>query len=166
MHPRVLIVVKSLHHQNTAKVAHAIAEVLQADVCSPEDIPASKAGQYDLLGIGSGVYFGAFHRDLRTWLRTLDSCTLSRSAFIFSTSGLSCLYPVWHARSRRQLVSKGYRVIGDFSCRGWDTVGPLLFIGGLNRRHPDAYDLKRAADFARSMLTAWQLPGSAQAPIR
>src|SRR5579871_211560 len=39
---RTLIVYKSVHHHNTAKVAAAIAEVLHADLHEPEDVASSK----------------------------------------------------------------------------------------------------------------------------
>ena len=39
-------------------------------------------------------------------------------------------------------------MIGSFSCRGFDTVGPFGFIGGINRGRPNDYDLDRAAAFA------------------
>ena len=39
-------------------------------------------------------------------------------------------------------------MIGSFSCRGFDTVGPFGFIGGINRGRPNDHDLDRAAAFA------------------
>jgi flavodoxin len=49
---------------------------------------------------------------------------------------------------RKQLESRGFEVIGSFSCRGFDTVGPFGFIGGINRGRPNDHDLDRAAAFA------------------
>jgi flavodoxin len=146
-----LIVVKSMHHQNTARVAQAMAEVLQAKLVTPEELTPADAGAYDVLGIGSGIYFGRFHRSLRQWIADLPRVPATRAAFVFSTSGLPFLQPLWHGPIRRRLSAKGYRVLGEFSCRGFDTVGPLWLIGGLNRRHPDLQDLARAADFSRGL---------------
>jgi len=50
---------------------------------------------------------------------------------------------------RDRLRHKGYKVLGDFNCRGFDTVGPLRFLGGLNRGRPNHGDLARAKLFAR-----------------
>jgi len=52
---------------------------------------------------------------------------------------------------RKRLGSKGFEVIVSSSCRGFDTVGPFWFIGGINRRRPNDHDLDRAAAFATSL---------------
>ncbi len=53
--PRCLILVKSVHHQNTARVAREMAGVLGADVVGPEEIPYTSLDQYGLVGFGSGA---------------------------------------------------------------------------------------------------------------
>jgi flavodoxin len=58
---RCLILVKSVHHGNTAQVARELADVLGADVAAPEEIPCTSLDQYGLVGIGSGVYYGRMH---------------------------------------------------------------------------------------------------------
>ena len=68
--------------------------------------------------------------------------------FIFTTSGLPFLARLWHWPLERALANKGYDVIGNFACRGFDTWGPLWLTGGLNRAHPDDADLERAQAFA------------------
>lgn len=50
---------------------------------------------------------------------------------------------------QRRLVLKGFRVLGSFSCRGFDTVGPLRLVGGLNKGRPNVRDLDLAAFAAR-----------------
>ena len=44
--PRCLIVVKSIHHQNTAQVAREMAGVLGAEVAAPEETPYTSLDQY------------------------------------------------------------------------------------------------------------------------
>ena len=46
-------------------------------------------------------------------------------------------------------MKKGYDVMAEFSCRGFDTWGPLWLTGGLNKKHPDERDIQRARDFAQ-----------------
>lgn len=90
--PRPLIIFKSVHHQNTARVAEAMAEVLGADCRSPADCPAEELAGCPLLGIGSGVYYGRVHHDVWQWVRNLRQATsTSPPVFIFSTSGLPFL---------------------------------------------------------------------------
>lgn len=156
--PRCLLLVKSVHHGNTAKVAEAMAGVLGADIATPESTPHTSLADYNLVGFGSGVYYGCMHEALLDWLRGLpDAREPGTPAFIFSTSGLPFLAMVWHWPLRRLLARKGFRVVGAFACRGHDTWGPLWLTGGLNRAHPDEHDLARARKFAAAMASsAWQ----------
>src|SRR5690606_12763486 len=139
-------------HATTRSVAEAIAGVLRADIVSPADATPDMLGRYELVGVGSGIYFGRIAGELRDWMRQLPRSSARRPAFVFSTSGLSCLAAIWHREPKRLLRQRGFEIIGEFGCRGFDTVGPLWLIGGLNRRHPDAADLARAVQFARTLL--------------
>lgn len=148
---KTLLVVKSIHHQNTAQLAASMAENLQADVVEPDDVSSVILEEYDLVGFGSGIYFGMVHPALWRIARRIEPSKSPRVAFIFSTAGLPFLSRLWHWPLKRKLSQKGYQVIGEFSCRGFDTFGPLWLLGGLNRRHPDDADLARGAEFARQL---------------
>lgn len=157
---RTLIVCTSVHHQNTAKVAHMIANTLHADVCDPSDFTAERLSHYELFGFGSGVYFGQFHATLRQRIIELPDDPLAhRKAFVFSTEGLPCLFRFWHWPIKSLLMRKGFDIVGEFHCRGFDTVGPLWLFGGINRRHPDSRDLEKAAVFARRLLSQFSKEG-------
>jgi flavodoxin len=146
---RTAIVCTSPHHGNTRRIADAIAAILGAQVFTPEQAPVAALASYDLIGFGSGIYFGRHHRRLR---QLVDSApVLPAAVFLFSTAGLPWLAPLFHASLRRRLTKRGCRIVGEFSCAGWDTVGPLAWMGGLNRRRPDANDLERASVFAGSL---------------
>jgi flavodoxin len=72
--------------------------------------------------------------------------------FTFFTSGGPELPLLGYSRRiHRQLASKGFDVLGSFSCRGLDTVGPLRLIGGVNKGRPNDADLDRAAAFATQL---------------
>jgi flavodoxin len=156
--PRCLLLVKSVHHGNTAKVAAAMAGVLEAEVAAPESVPYTTLADCGLLGFGSGVYYGRMHEALFDWLHGLPDAPARSStpAFIVSTSGLPFLATLWHWPLRRLLARKGFRIVGEFACRGFDTWGPLWLTGGLNRAHPDARDLARARTFAATMARPLQ----------
>lgn len=164
--PRSLLVCKSVHHGNTATVARAMAEALGSGtlIAAPEEIPYTTLDRYDLIGVGSGIYFGRMHAALFTWLASLpDAITLVRPAFVFSTSGLPFLAKAGHAPLKKLLARKGFDVVGEFSCRGFDSWGPLWFAGGLNRRRPDERDLQRAREFARRLVPAARVAGGQRA---
>ena len=151
----LLLVVKSVHHGNTAKVATAMAGVLGAEISSPEETPYTTLAGCGLVGFGSGVSYGQLHPALFDWLRGLpDAPKPTRPAFIFSTSGLPFLAKLWHWPLRRLLSRKGFSTVGEFTCRGFDTWGPLWLAGGINKKHPDQRDLKRAREFARKLASS------------
>ena len=150
---RSIIICKSVHHRNTWKVAQAVADVLHAEIVEPEEFPAADLNDYELVGFGSGIYYGGFHPSLLSWIRGLPDATLvHRRAFVFSTSGLPLLWRFWHRPLTTELARKGFEVSGEFHCSGFDSWGPLGIFGGMNRRHPNEQDLQRAAEFARKMM--------------
>ncbi len=148
---RTLILLKSVHCRNTQQVSDAMAGVVQATVLAPVEVTPATLMDYDLIGFGSGVYFGRFHRELRTWVKRLRPLADRQAAFVFSTAGLSFLGPIWHRSLRRQLNRRNFNVIGEFSCPGHDLVGPLRLVGGLNRGRPNQVDLQRAQEFAAAL---------------
>jgi flavodoxin len=136
-----------------------------AVIASPEHAPCTSLAEYGLFGFGSGVYYGGMHRALFDWLRGLpDAPEPDRPAFVFSTSGLPLLVRAWHSPLKKLLTRKGFDVVAEFACRGFDTWGPLWFAGGLNRSHPDERDLERAREFGRKLapiLRQQELPDQA-----
>lgn len=149
-----VVICKSVHHQSTARVAQRIAEVLDAVVVTPEEMPTTILDDYDLIGFGSGVYHGRFHPALWDWIRGLPRQSARRKpAFVFSTSGLPSLWRLWHGPFTKELARRGFDIVGQFHCRGFDSWGPLSLLGGINRRHPNEHDLERAARFAQEITT-------------
>jgi flavodoxin len=145
---KALIVCVSKSHGNTRRVADRMAQVLDAEVVEPESMDPDRICEYDLFGFGSGIYYMTVDARLRKLIRRLPAVDHIR-AFTFFTSGAREVpLLTYHKPVRKQLESKGFEVIGSFSCRGFDTVGPFGFIGGINRGRPNDHDLDRAAAFA------------------
>lgn len=149
---KTLIVYVSIHHGNTKKVAEAMAHILNADLLQVKQADAGVLEQYDLVGFGSGIYFGKHHKSL---LDFVDGLPISRGkkAFIFSTSGLRKMRFVhnFDRPMRTRLSRKGFDIVGEFSCRGLDTYRATRLVGGVNKGRPNAEDLKQAEDFARTI---------------
>lgn len=146
-----LIVCVSTSHGNTRRVADRMAEVLDAEVVEPEAVDPGKLCEYDLVGFGSGIYYMTFDSRLQTLIRRVPHVDGIR-AFTFFTSGAREIPLLDYTKPvRKQLASKGFEVLDSFSCRGFDTVGPFGFIGGINRGRPNDHDLERAAAFAERL---------------
>ncbi len=146
---KTLIICISIHHGNTKKIAKTMAEVLDAEVLEPANIDVSSLDKYELIGFGSGIYGWKHHNSLSTFIDKLPHT--NKKAFIFSTRGnFIRLVPLenYHKDVRNRLLEKEFEIIGEFSCLGFDTSGPLRFVGGKNKEHPDEEDLDKARKFA------------------
>ena len=146
-----LVVCVSISEGNTRRVAEAIAEVLDTAVVEPEDIAPNDVVGYDLVGLGSGIYGWMFHARLWRFARSLPNVH-GTPVFLFATSGGSEF--LWRPAREvlsRLLRSKGYRVVGTFSCRGFDNLGPFQLVGGLNKGRPNEADLALARTFASGL---------------
>ena len=151
-----LVIVYSYHHGNTEKIAHTIANVLGAEVKTPQQVYPEKLREYDLIGFGSGIYSATFDPSVLGLADRL-SYAAGKKAFLFSTFGApsfavtSGFIEENHTEIREKLNLKGYTVIGEFGCAGWNTNSFLNYFGGLNKGRPDAGDLANAEAFARDM---------------
>ncbi|MCA6213331.1 flavodoxin [Thermococcus bergensis] len=146
-----IIVYVSIHHRNTEKIARAMAEVLNAELVKPWEIMPEELLNYDLIGFGSGIYYWKHHKALFGLIEKLPTVK-GKKAFIFSTAGINIPF-INHRKLRNALRRKGFEIVGEFSCRGWDTNGWLAKIGGLNKGHPDDRDLERARRFAKRLAS-------------
>lgn len=152
-----LLILCSYHHNNTRKVADVIAEVIDAQIKTPPEMSPDEMDSYSLIGFGSGIYSSRHHEHLLSFADKLPQVT-NKNAFIFSTYGAPGfvvnkeLISRNHLQLREKLLSKGYRIIGEFSCAGFNTNSFLRLFGGINRRRPDLGDLERAGEFARGLI--------------
>lgn len=142
---KIAIIYKSIHHGNTKKIAEVMAEALEADLFDLKEVNKDIIREYDLIGLGSGKYFMKPHKKLRKFVEDLDDVG-GKNVFVFSTSGDG--KPMgW---LEKKLSKKGFRVLGEFYCRGFDTyaLAKIIYRGGLNKGRPDEEDLKNAQKFA------------------
>jgi flavodoxin len=149
---KALIIYISVHHGNTERVAKVMANILGADLLQVRQADVSMLEQYGLIGFGSGIYFGRHHKSLLDFVYKLPMLR-NKKAFIFSTSGLRKI-PFVHNFDKplkEKLQRKGFDIIGEFTCRGYDTSKAAMIVGGINSGRPDAKDLKQAEDFAKSL---------------
>ena len=146
------IVVHSWHHNSTAKVAEAMANVLRAEIKTTLTADVSEFAQAGLLGFGAGIDSGAHYSELLAFAKTLPDAP-GQKCFLFSTCGVYTEDKMQtdHAALRAILEGKSYLVLGDFSCPGFNTNSFLKYLGGMNKDRPNAGDLARAGDFARRM---------------
>ncbi len=152
-----LIVCYSYHHNNTQKVAEVMAKVFDAEIKTPQQTNPIELGNFDLVGFGSGIDSGKNYPDLLEFADRLPQVA-GKKAFIFSTSGmpvgvsgqgrLENYVSKCHTALKAILESKGYSVVAEFGCAGYNTNKFLKWFGGINKGRPNAEDLKNAETFA------------------
>jgi len=129
-----------------------MSNTLNADLLQVEQVDVNVLTEYDLIGFGSGIYFGKYHKSL---LELVDKLPVlkNKKAFTFATSGLRKMRFVhdFDKPLKEKLKQKGFNIVGGFSCRGFDTSQAAKIIGGINRGRPDEKDLNQAENFARGL---------------
>ena len=149
---KTLVIYSSSHHQNTAKIASVIASCLKAKLTTIDLVKPEQIKNSDLIGFGSGIYFGRFDEKLLRFIQNLPK-TRGQKAFIFSTSGLKRVPFIYdfHKQPRGMLRNRGFKIVNEFSCCGWDSFGILKIVGGINKGRPNQNDLKKARQFANQL---------------
>jgi flavodoxin len=157
-----LLVLFSYHHNNTEKIAKVFAKVLDAQIKTPQQISPDELQEYSLIGFGSGIYSDKHHKALLDLADTLPHVT-NKNAFIFSTCGAPMKFMEQdraeftryvaknHSSLREKLQSKGYIIVDEFSCAGFNTNSVLKLFGGINKGRPNAEDFKHAEEFAQNL---------------
>ena len=159
---QTVLVLFSYHHKNTEKIAKVFAKVLDAQIKTPEQINPEELQEYSLIGFGSGIYSAKHHKLLLNLAEKLPQVT-NKKAFIFSTCGAPMKFMELdkaeftryvaknHSSLREKLQSKGYMIVDEFSCAGWNTNSFNKLFGGINKGRPNAEDLKHAEEFAQNL---------------
>jgi flavodoxin len=148
---------------STAKVAAAISEELRAPLVTigktgPANVEAITS--CNLVGFGSGIFEGRNDAALIAFAESLPPSPGTK-AFIFSTCGAPAgmvkdeaireSMRQNHLALRTALEAKGFELVGEFSCPGFNDNSFLKLIGGFNKGRPDSGDLERARLFARGI---------------
>ncbi len=147
---KYLLVLFSYHHNNTEKIANVFAKVLDAQIKTPQQIDPEELQEYSLIGFGSGIYDETHHEALLDLADRLPQ-VIDRKAFIFSTSANLEPLSKNHRSLREKLQSKGYMIVDEFTCAGFNTNSFLKYFGGMNKGRPNAEDLKHAEEFAQNL---------------
>ncbi len=151
-----LIICYSHHHLNTQKVATVLANTIGAQVKAPAEIDPAELSKYDLIGFGSGIYFGKHHKTLLKLAAKLPQAD-KKKAFLFSTSGEEGKSQRLHKKLREKLQSNGYEIFGEFNCPGYDTSIFTKLVGGIQKGRPNEEDLKQAQTFAENLKRTYNV---------
>ncbi len=143
---KILVVVDSHHQGNTMKVAEAMAEAVPMTVVRAEETPQLNFGDYDLIGLGGGIYYGKHGAAISETANTIHD----RPVFVFSTSGTGA--EKYNEPLVSALKKNGIDVLGSFACKGLDKFFIFKLAGGINKGHPDERDLENGKRFILDII--------------
>ena len=158
MTTKTIIFLHSFHHGNTRKIANAIAPEINAPILNVNEINIesmdfSALDEYELIGFGSGIDSDKHYQLLLDFAGKLPTVK-NKKAFIFSTSGIynEKQMEINHKTLRNLLQNKGFVIVGEFGCRGYNTNSFLKYFGGMNKDRPNGEDLRNAKEFAKELI--------------
>ena len=142
----------SRHHGNTLKVLEGMAREGDVDLIDVTTRQAVRLEDYDCSGFASGIYGTTFHKAVAAFAR--QYLPAGKPVFFVYTYG-----GAKGSGARAVAVvarEKNCPVLGEFSCKGYDTFGPFKLVGGIAKGHPDEKDLEKARCFYREVQEHFQ----------
>lgn len=142
----------SRHHGNTLKVLQAMAAEGSMDLIDVTTRQAVRLDDYDCIGFASGIYAFDFQKSVAAFAR--QYLPQGKPVFFVYTYGGAKGNGAKAVKAVAE--EKGCRVLGEFSCRGFDTFGPFKLVGGIAKGHPNDRDLEKARRFYRDLCKAFE----------
>ena len=139
----------SYHHENTKKVAEAIADKCGARLVHVPVHEEVDLKDYDLVGFASGIYMSEFGKPIRTFAQQMEGLE-GKECFTLYTCGAPA--GTFDGAFADMLEKKGAHISGRHHCRGFDTFGPFKLVGGIAKGHPTAAETDAAAAFVAGLM--------------
>ena len=139
---------------NTQKVGNVIAGKINAKIIELNNKnDSNELETYDLIGFGAGIDSGKHYPQMLKFAENLQTVNNKR-AFIFSTSGIYSDKKMSkdHKTLRTILENKGFKIIGEFGCKGFNTNSVLKYFGGMNKGCPNNEDILKAEKFGENLI--------------
>lgn len=137
----------SRHHGNTLKVLEAMAVDGTIDLMDVTACQTVQLETYDCIGFASGIYGFDVQKAVVEFAR--QYLPQGKPVFFVYTYGGA------KGNGAKAVAAvakeKGCPVLGEFSCKGYDTFGPFKLVGGIAKSHPNATDLENARSFFRQI---------------
>jgi flavodoxin len=145
---KILILYISEHHGNTKKIAENMALWMNAEILPIKNLSTIELEKYETICLGSGIYHGKHHSSIFDFVERTNF--KNKKVIIFSTSGTG------NKKNNKtlndKLLLKNAKIIGEFTCKGFDTYGLFKWIGGISKGRPNIMDLDRLYSFCEQVV--------------
>ena len=146
---KTVICYYSRHHGNTRKVLEAMAGEGEVDLVDVTTRQSVLLEEYDCVGLASGIYGFEVQKAVVEFAR--QYLPQGKPVFFVYTYGAA---KGTGAKALMEIAGeKGCPVLGEFSCKGYDTFGPFKLVGGLAKGRPNEEDLEKARAFYRGLAS-------------
>ena len=140
---KIAICYYSRHHGNTLKVLQSMADESEVDLIDVTTHQTISLNKYDCIGFASGIYGFEFQKSVIEYAR--QYLPQGKPVFFVYTYGGA---KGNGAKAVAEIAQeKGCPILGEFSCKGYDTFGPFKLIGGISKGHPNKQDIEKARLF-------------------
>ena len=140
---KTAIIYYSKHHGNTKKLLDAIAAQGDVTLLDVTSNPETDLSAYDLIGFASGIYYSKFHDAVLKFAE--KNLPHGKDVFFIYTCGMK--RPSDTDALQQITDSKDAQLLGIYDCPGWDTFGPLRFVGGIAKWRPNEADIAGVVKF-------------------
>ena len=140
----------SRHHGNTLKVLQAMADAGEIDLIDVTKQKTVSLADYGCVGFASGIYGFEFQKAVVEFAH--QQLPQSKPVFFVYTYGGA---KGNGAKTMAEIAAeKNCPVLGEFSCKGFDTFGPFKLVGGIAKGHPNEKDMENARRFYQEIQAA------------
>lgn len=119
MSANVLIVAHSVFHGNTLRMGYIMAKTLNCAIATPSDLQGYDISQYDVIGLGSGVYYTDPHPDL---VSIAERIVPPQQVFLFASCGNPWFGDKsridYHRKLRKLFTERQVEVVGECLLQG------------------------------------------------
>lgn len=137
----------SRHHGNTLKILQTMAQEGEVELIDVTAQETAQLEEYDCIGFASGIYGFEFQKTVVEFARQYLPAG-KPVFFVYTYGGVKGT----GSKAVAEIANaKGCSILGEFSCKGYDTFGPFKMVGGIAKGHPDTQDLDNARRFFRQI---------------
>ncbi len=137
----------SRHHGNTLKILQAMAQEGEVELIDVTAQQTAQLEKYDCIGFASGIYGFEFQKAVVEFARQYLPAG-KPVFFVYTYGGVKGT----GSKAVAEIANaKNCPILGEFSCKGYDTFGPFKMVGGIAKGHPDTQDLNNARRFFRQI---------------
>ena len=142
---KTAIIYYSKHHGNTKKLLDALPkDVTLIDASAPS---VTDLSGFDRIGFASGIYAGAFAREVLNFARA--HLPERKPVFFVATSAMklkSHFTGITHVCSEKRCT-----ILGQYLCQGYNTYGPFKLFGGTSKGHPTQEEIQAFLEFYQKL---------------